>query len=74
MGMANTMTIRVLLIDDHSSVLWGLEKLIDSQKPKMKTVGKFTSYDKASVEIENLSPDVILLDLDLGAEGNAGGF
>ena len=68
MGTANTMTIRVLLIDDHSSVLWGLEKLIDSQKPKMKTVGKFTSYEKASAEIGNLSPDIILLDLDLGAE------
>jgi DNA-binding NarL/FixJ family response regulator len=68
MGTANTMTIRVLLIDDHSSVLWGLEKLIDSQKPKMKTVGKFTSFEKASTEIGELSPDVILLDLDLGAE------
>jgi len=34
----------------------------------MKTVGKFTSYEKASAEIGNLSPDIILLDLDLGAE------
>jgi len=68
MSTANTMTIRVLLIDDHSSVLWGLEKLIDSQKPKMKTVGKFTSFEKASTQIAKLSPDVILLDLDLGAE------
>ena len=61
-------TIRVLLIDDHSSVLWGLEKLIDSQKPKMEVVGKFTSYAEASTQVEKLSPDIILLDLDLGTE------
>jgi two-component system nitrate/nitrite response regulator NarL len=61
-------TIRVLLIDDHRSVLWGLEKLIDSQKPKMQMIGKFTSYAEASTQLEKLSPDVILLDLDLGIE------
>lgn len=62
--------IRVLLIDDHRSVLWGLEKLIDSQKPKMQVVGKFTSFAEASTElgIQILNPDIILLDLDLGTE------
>lgn len=61
-------SIRVLLIDDHRSVLWGLEKLIDSQKPKMCVVGKFTSFAEASNELEKLNPDIILLDLDLGTE------
>lgn len=61
-------TIRVLLIDDHRSVLWGLEKLIDSQRPKMQVIGKFTSFAEASSQIAKLSPDVILLDLDLGSE------
>lgn len=61
-------TIRVLLIDDHRSVLWGLEKLIDSQMPKMQVIGKFTSFAEASTQLEKLSPDVILLDLDLGNE------
>jgi DNA-binding NarL/FixJ family response regulator len=61
-------TIRVLLIDDHRSVLWGLEKLINSQEPKMQVIGKFTSFAEASSELGKLSPDVILLDLDLGAE------
>jgi DNA-binding NarL/FixJ family response regulator len=63
-----TKTIRVLLIDDHRSVLWGLEKLIDSQKPKMEVVGKFTSFAEASSQLGKLSPDVVLLDLDLGGE------
>jgi DNA-binding NarL/FixJ family response regulator len=61
-------TIRVLLIDDHRSVLWGLEKLIESQKPKMEVVGKFTSFAEASSRVADLAPDIILLDLDLGSE------
>ena len=68
MNAVTTSTIRVLLIDDHSSVLWGLEKLIDSQHPKMQVVGKFTSFAEASSRVGKLSPDIILLDLDLGAE------
>lgn len=60
--------IRVLLIDDHRSVLWGLEKLIDSQRPKMKVIGKFTSFAEASTSIAGLEPDIILLDIDLGSE------
>ncbi|MBI3478830.1 MAG: response regulator transcription factor [Nitrosomonadales bacterium] len=61
-------SIRVVLIDDHKSMLWGLERLIDSQSPKMQVVGKFTSHAEASAHIKKLSPDVILLDLDLGDE------
>ena len=66
--MATDMTIRVVLIDDHRSVLWGLEKLIDSQQPRMQVIGKFTSYAEASGELGRLQPNVILLDLDLGVE------
>ena len=37
--------IRVFLIDDHRSILWGLEKLIDSNKRKLtqyaEQIGKF---------------------------------
>ena len=68
MALTDTRTIRVLLIDDHRSVLWGLESLINSQKPKMQVIGKFTSYEEASTQLETLLPDLVLLDLDLGAE------
>ncbi len=61
-------TVRIMLIDDHRSVLWGLEKLIESQQPRMQVVGKFTSYAEASAQLDSLTPDVILLDLDLGTE------
>jgi two-component system, NarL family, nitrate/nitrite response regulator NarL len=64
----NETSIRVLLIDDHRSVLWGLEKLIDSQRPRMQVIGKYTSFAEASSFIKELAPDIVLLDMDLGTE------
>ena len=61
-------TIRVFLIDDHRSILWGLEKLIESAKPDMHVVGSTTSYVEALKVLGKALPDVILLDLDLGEE------
>ena len=60
--------IKIILIDDHRSVLWGLEKLIDSEKPKMEVVGTATNSSEAYKLLETISPDVILIDLDLNGE------
>src|SRR5262245_55321472 len=60
--------IRVYLIDDHRTILWGLEKLIDSSKPEMRVVGRATSCSEAFEALGEALPDVILLDLDLGRE------
>jgi DNA-binding NarL/FixJ family response regulator len=60
--------IKIMLIDDHRSVLWGLEKLIDSQKPKMEVVGTATNSSEALALLSTTSPDVILIDLDLNGE------
>lgn len=60
--------IGVLLVDDHRSVLWGLERLIESERPRMHTVGKVTSASDAVACADRLNPDVILLDIDLGRE------
>src|SRR5207237_10231530 len=60
--------IRVMLVDDHRSVLWGLEKLIDGDRPRMEVVGKATSCAAAMELAERISPDVVVLDLDLGGE------
>jgi len=57
--------IRVLIVDDHKSVLWGLEKLIDSEQPLMRVVGKATRCAEALVAVEHHQPDVLLLDVDL---------
>jgi two-component system nitrate/nitrite response regulator NarL len=58
--------IRVLLIDDHRSILWGLERLIESGKPLMEVVGTATNCADALKIIDETGPDLILLDIGLG--------
>ena len=60
--------IRVLIIDDHRSILWGLERLIESGKPAMQVVGTATNCTDALKLIDEAAPDLILLDSDLGDE------
>ena len=60
--------IRVFLIDDHRSILWGLEKLIEGGTPAMRVVGSATNYADAAKLLVAAAPDVILLDMDLGRE------
>ena len=66
MSTANDRPIRVLLIDDHRTVLWGLEKLIDSARPRMQVVGTASNSDDGLTAAAAQRPDVVLLDLDLG--------
>jgi DNA-binding NarL/FixJ family response regulator len=68
MSSENGKPIRVYLIDDHRTILWGLEKLIESGKPAMRVAGSATSYTEALKTEEALAADVIVLDLDLGQE------
>jgi DNA-binding NarL/FixJ family response regulator len=58
--------IRILLVDDHRTVLWGLRQLIDTQKPRMEVVGSATDAAGALNCAQQFRPDVILLDVDLG--------
>jgi len=57
-------SIRVLLADDHAIVLEGLRALIDGE-PDLEVVGSTT--DGAAVEdlVAQLTPDVVVLDLEL---------
>lgn len=69
-GKMQTQThpIKIMLVDDHRCVLWGLEKLINSEKPKMEVVGSATSSAEALSLVMTISPNVILIDLDLNGE------
>lgn len=60
--------IRVLLIEPYSIVRYGLEILINEQQPKMKVVGSFANCTSALPNLERLSPDVILLDMNLNSD------
>jgi two-component system, NarL family, nitrate/nitrite response regulator NarL len=63
--------IRVMLVDDHRSVLWGLERLIEGQKAIMEVVGKATNGADALQLAAETTPDVVILDLDLAGQNGA---
>jgi two-component system, NarL family, nitrate/nitrite response regulator NarL len=63
-----TQPIRVLLVDDHRCVLWGLAKLIESARPQLELVDIATCHSEALAAMQKYRPHVVLLDLDLGGE------
>ena len=62
--------IRVLLVDDHKIMLWGLERLIDGEKPHMQVAGKATNKAEIFEFLKLLKPDVVVLDVDLNGESS----
>ena len=56
--------IRVLLVDDQQIVLWGLEKLIDSEL-RMEVVGTATNIPDAKRFVMEKHPDIIVLNVYL---------
>ena len=66
--MTEIAPIAVLLVDDQPAVLWGLEKLIGGEWPRMRVVGTACNRDAALRLAATVQPDVILLDLDLAGE------
>ncbi|MYM82383.1 response regulator [Duganella sp. FT50W] len=60
-----TTPIRILLVDDHKTMLWGLEKLIDGGGADLQLVGTASNNDTALQQAAALKPDLIVLDLDL---------
>ena len=66
--MTDVLPIAVLLVDDQPAVLWGLEKLISGEWPRMTVAGKACGREAALRLAATVQPDVILLDLDLAGE------
>jgi len=58
--------IRVLLVNDLPIVAWGLERLIESQQPRLELAGTATSQDEALRLLGAAPADVIVVDLDGG--------
>jgi DNA-binding NarL/FixJ family response regulator len=57
--------IRVMIVDDHKSIVWGLERLVESAHPYMEIAGTANSCAQMLAIVGTEMPDVILLDLDL---------
>lgn len=62
---------RILLVDDHRSILWGYAKLIESAGPPLELVGTASTPAQALAAVQEHRPDVVLLDLMLGADHGA---
>lgn len=60
--------IRVLLVDDHEHVLWGLSKLIDGEWPRMMVTGMCGDMAQARALIAVRKPDVVVLDIHVSGE------
>ena len=60
--------INIFLVDDHKTILWGLERLVESAAPHMAVVGKATCRAELFAQLISTHPDIILLDLDLSGE------
>lgn len=58
------MKIRVFIADDHAVLRDGLRSLLDAQ-PDMTVVGEAENGRKALESIEQLQPDVVLLDVTM---------
>lgn len=59
------MTIRILLVDDHKTMLWGLERLIQAEGDAFQLVGSASDGIEARALCAEFQPDIVLLDLDL---------
>lgn len=62
--------IRVMIVDDHKAVVWGLERLVESAHPRMEMVATANSCADMLATVGSAKPDVILLDLDLNGESS----
>ena len=72
MGAEKTLAmekIRVLLADDHAVLRAGLRLLLDAQAD-MEVVGEASTGEQAVTQAEELTPDVVLLDITMsGPDG-----
>ena len=64
--------IRVMLVDDHRIVLWGMERLIEGERPMMEVVATATTCEGAIELAQTSTPDVVVLDVDLLREDKGG--
>lgn len=65
------MTIRVVLADDHTVVREGLEQILNGE-PDMEVVGQVSDGESAVRAVQELQPDVAVLDVAMPGLGGIG--
>ncbi len=58
------MTIRILIVDDHPMVTDGIQAILESYDD-IRVVGTLNNGQDAVTQINDLAPDVVLLDLNM---------
>jgi DNA-binding NarL/FixJ family response regulator len=53
--------IRVMIVENHQLILWGLDKLINGQRPYMEVAGIACNPAEAITRAAHAAPDVVLL-------------
>jgi len=66
--IASESPLRVLVVDDHPAIRVGICSLIDSEQPRLVTVGTAASVDEALDQARSLHPHVVVLDVNLAGE------
>ena len=62
-------TTRILLVDDHKALREGLRRMLEIE-PDLKVVGEAADAKEALAQVESLSPEVILMDINMpGTDG-----
>ena len=67
-----SLPIRIFLVDDYQTVLWGLANLIKGEYPRMQLIGTASNRSEALSGIVQHRPHVVLLDDDLDDESILG--
>ncbi len=65
--------IRILVVDDHEVVRTGLRTLL-ADAEGLVFAGEATTADEAVARAQAIRPDLVLMDVRLGAEGDVGGI
>jgi two-component system nitrate/nitrite response regulator NarL len=67
MGTALTHSIRLLIVDDHTMFREGLARMLEREQD-FKIIGQCASSADALTILQDAEVDIVLLDVDLGAE------
>jgi DNA-binding NarL/FixJ family response regulator len=67
-GKGGDQPLRVMLVEDHEHVLWGLKKLIAGEWPRLVVSGSARTVDEARAALRENTHDVVVLDVLLGCD------
>ena len=64
----NLVPIRVLIVHYYRSILWGLERLVESATPPMQVAAGVATVAEALACLATVNPDVIILDMNINKD------